>query len=84
MILEVTIVAYPCLLMLKCGKKRIPGTAGRNLDSRSDLWYPPFQTYVSFASKSLCYVDSERTGNQMLLFTKGVLKGAVNCFLETD
>lgn len=28
MILEVTIVAYPCPLMLKCGKKRIPGAAG--------------------------------------------------------
>lgn len=36
-ILEVTIVAYPCLLMQKYGKKRIPGTAGRKLDSRSNL-----------------------------------------------
>lgn len=53
-ILEVTIVAYPCLLMLKYGKKRIPGTAGRNLDSRSNLWYPLLKTYVCFASKPLC------------------------------
>lgn len=48
MILEVTIVAYPCLLMLKYGKK-IPGTAGRKLNSRSNLWYPPFQTFISCA-----------------------------------
>ena len=46
MILEVTIVAYPCPLMQKCGKKRIPGTAGRKLDSRSNLWYSPFETFV--------------------------------------
>lgn len=31
MILEVTIVAYPCLLMLKCGKKRILEWQGENL-----------------------------------------------------
>lgn len=38
-ILEVAVVAYPCPLMQKYGKKRIPGTAGRKLDSRLNLWY---------------------------------------------
>lgn len=41
-ILEVTIVVYPCLLMLKCEKKRMPGTAGRKLDFRSNPWDPHF------------------------------------------
>lgn len=33
--------------------------------------------YMCFASKTLHYVDAERTRNQMLVFP-GVLKGAVN------
>lgn len=37
---------------------------------------------VCFASKPLRYVDSERTRNQVLLFTEGVLKGAMNCLFK--
>lgn len=81
MILEVIIVAYPCLLMLKCGKKRIPGTAGRNLDSRSNLWYLLFQTYVFFASKPLV-MWTQKVLETRCFFSQKVLKGAVNSLLK--
>lgn len=36
---------------------------------------------MCFASKPLQYMDSERTGNPMLLFP-GAVKGSVNCLFK--
>lgn len=48
-----------CLLMLQCGKKMVPGTAGRKLDSRSNLWYPHFQSLCVLLASHFCCMDSE-------------------------
>lgn len=74
-------VVYSCRLMLKCGKKRMPGTAGRKLDSRSNMCELRFQNFIFIVCALLAngfVCGFEKNLRTRYSFSPGVSKGSVN------